>query len=267
MRSFNLISQSKEYLYLLAPGDKLYKGELTLDYKANYEEKVDEVMDLLAEDVWMFFVIDCEKIFYDEISSDTTRYFDETNQQSKKIFDFPCLEMTSYGDRLYFTDRNGILKSSNYDGSGIEVIFEGFVKCLFPCDGYLYYCAKDDNHVTTIYRYDYHLKATDSLVSGYINNMVVLNNRVYYIESQNLYSYDINTKEIQAITEDGVVLDNSLNIYGDYIVYSNSNEGGNTFLLNTKTNRRSILSYRAYNVIFVAGNRFFTDLEVIAFHG
>ena len=152
MHNYNWVSQTNENLYVIPSDNHLYRGKMSANHEvyleANLEPKVDEDMELVAEDVENFFIIDCEKIFYNEISSDMTKYLDETNQQSKKIFDFSCFEMTSYGNRLYFTDENGILKSSNYDGSDIEMISEGFAEFLFPYGEYLYYCIRDDNDMS-----------------------------------------------------------------------------------------------------------------------
>ena len=118
-----------------------------------------------------------------------------------------------------------------------------------------------------ICQYDYNSKIVDVLVGDYIDNIVVLNDKIYYTDMRNLYSFDLNTKEIQAITKDGVVIGSSLNIYGDYVIYSNLNEIVSTVALNTKNGHSFPVSYMSCSLIYVIGDHLVTDRGVIEFNG
>lgn len=236
-------------------------------YKVTKEDYKMENPISLGDGVSKFFLSSNDVIYYLNKNDKNSIYSMNKNGNNKvKISSMTCNELISYQNRIYFTDSEG-LYSMDYNGSNLKEIKEGIISNIYPYKSYLFYIQTlkdvpnkdiiDDQNI--IYRFN--IKENEFTKIGGISvwRFFVLNDHIYYVDGNDLYNMNTDGSEISQITKSGYVPKDTMNIYGNYLIYCNMLDGSDTYALDTKNGKIRRISQNGYQFIYVINDSLITD--------
>ncbi len=256
MYNYNLVTKNEYGIFYLIKGD----GKTTL-LRAN-DDWSNAVS--IGEGIYSYFLID-DSIYFTKDSETGIYKMDYRGGKVEKICDLPCDELISSGNRIYFStydkDKNCFLYSMSRDGKDLKQLFSGDAYNLQPIDNYLYYylnVAVDDSE---IYRLELDTLKSERVGTAHeVDRFFVNNGTVYYHDLNDLYSLNLNSGTVNQITKKLRVFAESMNVYGNYLIYSKLDDNGTyTYALNMTTGESIKISDYAYDYVLVIGDELMTN--------
>ncbi|MPM21705.1 hypothetical protein SDC9_68150 [bioreactor metagenome] len=255
--------QDGEYMYYVDPDTGIL-------YKVDKEDRDLKNQKVLGSDIENIFLPSNGVIYYVDKRNSGIYSMDKDGSNITKLLDESCNELITYHDKVYCTDSDGIF-SINSDGSNYEHLQSGLISNIFPYDDYIFFIQtfKDVPYKDIVS--DQHKIFRLSLVNGdlaeitgrFVQRFLISNDRIYYVEERDLYSIGIDGFDLLEITKNANVPEDTLNIYGKYIIFCNTLDDSSIFAIDTQSGEQIKILDGTSHYIFVLNDTLVTDKSVL----
>lgn len=256
------IVQDGEYIYFIGFDTpnlcKADKDDLNLRNVENYGGNIEKLF--LPSNGVLYFV--------NGDDSGSVYSIDKDGKNKTKLTDMTCDELITFQEKIYFTSTDG-LYSMDLDGSNLEMVYPEPVTNIFAYESYLYFIRTyknvrsrdiiiDRRRVVRLCPSDHKITV---LGGDGVRRFLVLNDRIYYLDENILYNMDLDG--LEKLEMPYYPLEDTMNVYGKYLVFSSHYQNLGTFAIDTQTGEEKKVSTDIYQYISVINNAFFTNKKYL----
>lgn len=218
---------------------------------------------IYCTDVDNYYV--CGDAVYFTKKSETGIFEKDSNGSVKQIYAGSCDTLIVYQNVIYFNDFEGTIRALHIDTCNAEELWSGAKSSnLFPTEDSIYFSIENADELgdSTNLIKKYCFSTGEVLPVDNIENVdrfYVIDNVLFFLQDGNIFSHVIDAGRTSKITQNGIVTKDSFTVYRGNIIYSETGNGGNTFMYSVSMNRPRIIDSKAFQYIFVIGDSLYTD--------